>query len=48
MAPILPFLSESIYQNLIVSVVPQLPDSVHLTQWPADEIAEHPRCGPGE
>ena len=27
------------YQNLIVSVVPSLPDSVHLTAWPADAIA---------
>jgi isoleucyl-tRNA synthetase len=41
MAPILPFLSESIYQNLIVSTVPQLPDSVHLTAWPAGVMLEH-------
>ena len=39
LAPILPFLSEDMYQNLIVSVVPSLPDSVHLTDWPADAIA---------
>ncbi|MGH2476277.1 MAG: class I tRNA ligase family protein, partial [Candidatus Limnocylindrales bacterium] len=38
-APILPFLSETLYQNLIVSVVPALPDSVHLTAWPADTMA---------
>ena len=38
-APILPFLSEDMYQNLIVSVVPSLPDSVHLTAWPAEAIA---------
>ena len=31
MAPILPFLSETLYQNLVGSVVPALPDSVHLT-----------------
>jgi isoleucyl-tRNA synthetase len=37
-APILPFLSESIYQNLVVSVEPNLPDSVHLTAWPTDEL----------
>jgi isoleucyl-tRNA synthetase len=39
LAPILPFVSESIYQNLIVSVEPTLPDSVHLTSWPAAELA---------
>ncbi|MGZ9160218.1 MAG: DUF5915 domain-containing protein, partial [Candidatus Limnocylindrales bacterium] len=39
MAPILPFLSETLYQNLIVSVIPVLPDSVHLTAWPADTLA---------
>jgi len=41
MAPILPFLSEQIYQNLIVSVVPSLPDSVHLTSWPTEAMAAH-------
>jgi isoleucyl-tRNA synthetase len=39
LAPLLPFVSEALYQNLIVSVVPVLPDSVHLTAWPADEMA---------
>jgi isoleucyl-tRNA synthetase len=39
LAPILPYLSEAMYQNLIVSVVPSLPDSVHLTSWPADAMA---------
>ena len=39
LAPILPFVSESIYQNLIVAVDPSLPDSVHLTRWPAAELA---------
>ena len=39
MAPILPFLSETLYQNLVVAVVPTLPDSVHLTRWPADVMA---------
>ncbi len=38
LAPILPFLSESIYQNLIVAVDPSLPDSVHLTRWPASDL----------
>jgi isoleucyl-tRNA synthetase len=39
LAPILPFLSESIYQNLVAAVDPALPDSVHLTRWPAAELA---------
>ena len=39
LAPILPFLSESMYGNLIGSVIPSLPDSVHLTRWPADDVA---------
>jgi isoleucyl-tRNA synthetase len=39
MAPVLPFLSEAMYQNLMVAAVPQRPDSVHLTAWPADEMA---------
>jgi isoleucyl-tRNA synthetase len=39
MAPILPFLSESIYQNLVVAGgVAAAPDSVHLTRWPTDEL----------
>jgi isoleucyl-tRNA synthetase len=38
-APILPLLAEALYQNLIVAVEPALPDSVHLTTWPADEMA---------
>jgi isoleucyl-tRNA synthetase len=41
MAPILPFLSEAMYQNLIVSVVPVLADSVHLTAWPAEVMAHY-------
>jgi isoleucyl-tRNA synthetase len=39
MAPILPFLTETMYQNLIVSVAPALPDSVHLAPWPAESMA---------
>jgi isoleucyl-tRNA synthetase len=37
-APILPFLAESVYQNLIVSAEPGLPDSVHLTDWPTEDL----------
>ncbi len=39
LAPILPFVSETLYQNLVVSVSPSQPDSVHLTRWPASETA---------
>jgi isoleucyl-tRNA synthetase len=40
-APILPFLAENLYQNLMVAVIPEgmIPDSVHLNRWPADEVA---------
>ncbi len=38
-APILPFLSESMYANLVVEDDPAAPDSVHLTRWPAPELA---------
>ncbi len=34
LAPFLPFLSESIYQNLVCSVNPQAPQSVHLADFP--------------
>jgi len=38
-APILPFLSESMYGNLVAAVDGAAPDSVHLTRWPADELS---------
>ena len=38
-APILPFLSERIYGNLVTTVAADAPDSVHLTAWPAPELA---------
>ncbi|HYK95900.1 MAG TPA: class I tRNA ligase family protein [Candidatus Dormibacteraeota bacterium] len=38
LAPILPYLAEDMYQNLVADI-PGLPDSVHLTRWPAPEIA---------
>ncbi len=38
MAPLAPFISEEIYQNLVCSVDPDAPDSVHLADFPeADE-----------
>ncbi|MDP9481968.1 MAG: class I tRNA ligase family protein [Chloroflexota bacterium] len=39
MAPILPFLTEAIYDNLVATVDPGAPDSVHLSGWPTTELA---------
>jgi isoleucyl-tRNA synthetase len=39
MAPVLPFLSDAMYGNLVAAVDPDAPDSVHLTRWPAAELA---------
>ena len=40
-APILPFLSEEIYQNIVVAGgVDGAPDSVHLTSWPTEELKD--------
>jgi isoleucyl-tRNA synthetase len=39
LAPLLPFLSESIYGNLVAAGDSTVPDSVHLTRWPAAELA---------
>jgi isoleucyl-tRNA synthetase len=41
LAPILPFLSETIYTNLMPTVASDAPDSVHLTRWPAGELARY-------
>ena len=39
-APFVPFISEEIYQNLVVNLDKNAPESVHLTKWPeADESA---------
>jgi isoleucyl-tRNA synthetase len=35
LAPFMPFMAEEIYQNLVKSVFPNAPDSVHLTDFPA-------------
>ena len=40
-APILPFLSETMYRNLIARIIPGLPESVHLTAWPGPVMAPH-------
>ncbi len=39
LAPILPFLAESMYGNLVTTVDADAPDSVHLTSWPTTELA---------
>ena len=41
LAPILPFLAEQLYGNLVATVDAGAPDSVHLTTWPAAELAGH-------
>lgn len=38
MAPLVPFITERVWQDLIVPVVPDAPESVHLASWP--EVAE--------
>jgi isoleucyl-tRNA synthetase len=40
LAPILPFMAEAVYQNIVVGAeVADVPDSVHLTSWPTAELA---------
>ncbi|MBD0736771.1 isoleucine--tRNA ligase [Streptomyces sp. CBMA29] len=34
MAPLVPFITERVWQDLVVPVVPGAPDSVHLSSWP--------------
>jgi isoleucyl-tRNA synthetase len=41
LAPILPFLADWMYGNLVTTVDPAAPDSVHLTRWPAGELVGH-------
>ncbi|MCM2576467.1 isoleucine--tRNA ligase [Streptomyces meridianus] len=43
MAPLVPFITERVWQDLVVPVTAEVPDSVHLTQWPvADTSAVDP------
>ncbi|MFJ8232062.1 isoleucine--tRNA ligase [Streptomyces sp. NPDC094448] len=43
MAPLTPFITERVWQDLVVPVTPGAPDSVHLTDWPqADGSAVDP------
>ena len=41
LAPILPFLSERLYGDLVAALTPDAPDSVHLTRWPTAELARY-------
>ena len=41
LAPILPFLAETLYGNLVTAVTADAPDSVHLTHWPTADLAAH-------
>ncbi|HEY7736634.1 MAG TPA: class I tRNA ligase family protein [Candidatus Limnocylindrales bacterium] len=40
LAPILPFLADTIYGNLVATQDTTAPDSVHLTRWPSGELAD--------
>ncbi|MEX2394982.1 MAG: DUF5915 domain-containing protein, partial [Actinomycetota bacterium] len=37
LAPFAPFLADALYRNLVVSVNPDAPESVHLTDWPVGD-----------
>src|SRR5690606_41477492 len=39
LAPFVPFISETIYQNLVRGIEPAAPLSVHMTDWPARDPA---------
>jgi isoleucyl-tRNA synthetase len=39
MAPLVPFITERVWQDLVVPVDPDAPDSVHLASWPEPDAA---------
>jgi len=39
LAPFTPFLAEELYQNLVCSVFPEAPDSVHLADFPVADVS---------
>jgi isoleucyl-tRNA synthetase len=41
LGPILPFLTDTLYDNLVGVVDDAAPDSVHLTRWPTGDLAGH-------
>ncbi|GAA2078212.1 isoleucine--tRNA ligase [Streptomyces albiaxialis] len=40
MAPITPFITERVWQDLVVPVTPGAPDSVHLAEWPEADLGK--------
>ena len=40
LAPAMPLLAEELYQNLVCSLDPQAPESVHFTDWPAHDATK--------
>ncbi len=38
MAPLVPFITERVWQDLVVPVTPGAPESVHLAQWPKADL----------
>jgi len=40
LAPFTPFLAEELYQNLVCSVFPEAPDSVHLADFPVADVTK--------
>jgi len=40
LAPLTPFVAEEMYQNLVCSVFPEAPDSVHLTDFPVADMTK--------
>jgi isoleucyl-tRNA synthetase len=39
MAPLTPFITERVWQDLVVPVSPEAPESVHLTTWPEADLS---------
>ncbi|MTE18633.1 isoleucine--tRNA ligase [Streptomyces sp. TRM43335] len=39
MAPLVPFITERVWQDLVVPVTPGAPDSVHLASWPEADLS---------
>jgi len=40
MSPIVPFVTERVWQDLVVPVTPAAPDSVHLANWPEADLSK--------
>jgi isoleucyl-tRNA synthetase len=48
MAPLMPFITESVHQNLVRSVDPRAPASVHMADWPKADAAKEDESLIGE